>query len=152
MNEFRQWVLCLIITAAAGTFVCAVSPRGTTEKAVRTVAGIFVVVTMCTPLSQLNKTELVKNVFLDSYVISDNSEALKEQMLEQCKKSIEEQLAPIARKYSVTVCQVTMDAYFDEYGSIIIQRIHLDITSENPDSAVLFISEAQAALGVPLTA
>lgn len=151
MSEFRQWALCLIITAAAGTFVCAVSPRGTTEKAVRTVAGIFVVVTVCTPLSQLNKTELVKNVFSYSYVVSDSSDALKVQMLEQCKNSVEEQLATIARKYSVTVCQVTMDAYFDEYGSIIIQSIHLDIISENPECDELFISEAQAALGVPLT-
>lgn len=151
MNEFRQWALCLIVTAAAGTFVCAVSPRGTTEKAVRSVVGIFVVVTVCTPLTQLEKTELAKDVFSDSYFMSDSSDDLKEQVLEQCKFSVEEQLAPVAEKHSVTVCSVAMDAYFDEYNSIIIQNIHLDIISENPESAVLFMSEAQEMLGVPIT-
>lgn len=151
MNEFRQWALCLIITAAAGTFVCAVSPGGSTEKAVRTVAGIFVVVAVCSPLTKLKKTEFAKNVFSDSYVISDSSGELEEQVLEQCRSSVEEQLVPIAEKHSVTVCSVTLDAYFDEYGSIIIQNIHLDIISENPESGLLFMSEAQEILGVPIT-
>lgn len=151
MNEFRQWALCIIITAAAGTFVCAVSPRGTTEKAVRTVAGIFVIVTMCTPLAELKKTELAKNVFSDSYVISDNSEEMKKQMLEQCKNEVEEKLVSIATEHSVAVCGVEMDAYFDEYNSIIIRGIHIDIESENSVCSLNFMTEAQAILGVPIT-
>ena len=151
MNEFRQWALCIIITAAAGTFVCAVSPRGATEKAVRTVAGIFVIVTMCTPLAVLKKTELAKNVFSDSYVISDNSEVLKRQMLEQCKNEVEEKLVSVADKHSVTVYSVEMNAYFDEYNSIIIQNIHIDVESENPVYTSDFMTEAQEILGVPIT-
>ena len=151
MNEFRQWALCIIITAAAGTFVCAVSPRGATEKAVRTVAGIFVIVTMCTPLAELKKTELAKNVFSDSYVISDNSEEMKKQMLEQCKNEVEEKLVSIATEHSVAVCGVEMDAYFDEYNSIIIRSIHIDIKSEDSVCSLNFMTEAQEILGVPIT-
>lgn len=151
MDAFRQWALCLIIAAAAGTFVCAVSPRGTAEKAVRTVAGIFVVATVCTPLTQLEKSDFDIPAFADSAVVSDFGESLKEQMLESCKKEVEKQLVAVAKRCSLTVCNIEMDAYIDEYNSIIIQNIHLEINSETPEAALRFQAEAENALGVPVT-
>lgn len=151
MDVFRQWALCLIIAAAAGTFVCAVSPRGTAEKTVRTVAGIFVVATVCAPLTQLEKTDFDIPVFADSYLVSDSGEYLKEHMVDSIKKSVEKQLAEIADKHSVTVSDVNVNAYLDEYDSIIIQEIQLRISPETPDSVLQFQSEAQKALGIPIT-
>lgn len=151
MDIFRQWVLCIVIVAASGTFVYSISPRGATDKALRTVAGIFVVVTVCTPLAKLDKTDYFKNTFSDYNNISNSSDALEEELIEQCAKSLEERLEPVADKYSVLSFNVTMDAYLDECGSIIIQNIHLDTVSENSESAMRFRSEAQKILGVPLT-
>ncbi len=151
MDAFRQWALCLIIAAAAGTFVCAVSPRGTAEKAVRTVAGIFVVATVCTPLAQIEKNGFDIPAFADSAAVSDCGELLKEQILESCKNAVEEQLAQVAKKHLLTVCSIKINAYIDEYNSIIIQNIQLEINSEAPESVLRFQSEAQDVLGIPVT-
>ncbi len=150
MDAFRQWTLCLIIAAAAGTFVCAVSPRGNAEKAVRTVAGIFVVATVCTPLAQLGNSDFGIPAFADFDVVSDCGESLKEQVLDSCKDTVEKQLVEIAGKCLITVCNVKINAYLDEYSSIIIQDIQLEINSENPESVLNFQTEAEDVLGVPI--
>ena len=53
MDAVRQWAICLIAAAAAGTFAAAVIPGGSMEKTVKAVAGIFVVVAVCSPLAEL---------------------------------------------------------------------------------------------------
>lgn len=151
MDALRQWALCLISAAAAGTFVCAITPRGAVDKAVRTVAGIFVVAAVCSPLTNLKKIDFGIPAFADSIVADDYGDALKEQMLESCKNAVEQQLLTLADSYSVTVIRIELDAYADEYNSIIIQNIHLEIDSETSESASLFRSEAENTLGVPIT-
>ncbi len=150
MDEFRQWALCLIIAAAAGAFVCAVSPRGTSDKAVRTVAGIFVVAAVCTPLTKLEKNDFDMPVFADSAGVSDCGESLKKQLLDSCKDAVGNRIEEIARKYSLTVCDVEINAYPDEHNSIIIQDIQLEIDSEIPENISHFKSEAEEVLGVPV--
>lgn len=151
MDIFRQWAICLIVSAAAGTFVCAVSPRGAIEKAVRTVAGIFVVVTVCMPLTRLENVSFDIPAFADSYVDSDSGDSLKEHMLESCKSAVLNQLDEIARKYSLIISNTEVNAYIDEYNSIIIQDIQLEINSESPGTVLQFQSEAQDVLGIPVT-
>ena len=151
MDVFRQWALCLIVSAAAGTFVCAVSPRGAIEKAVRTVAGIFVVVTVCMPLTRLENVSFDIPAFADSYADSDNGGLLKEHMLESCKTAVENQLEGIAEKLSLSIRNIEINAYVDEYNSIIIQDIQLEINSESPETVLRFQSEAQDVLGIPVT-
>ena len=151
MDAFRQWALCLIISAAAGTFVCALSPRGAVEKAVRTVVGIFVVTVICAPLTQLQKSDFSIPVFGDSYIESDSEEALKDQMLESCKSEIENRLAELADKHSIELSKVKIDAYIDEYNSIIIQNIHLETDAESSETVTAFQTEATESLGVPVT-
>ncbi len=151
MDALRQWALCLIAAASAGTFVCAVTPRGAVDKAVRTVAGLFVVAAVCAPVTKLESDNFGIPAFADSAVVSDCGELLKEQMLESCKKAIENQILSLSKRYSLTVYNVELDAYTDEYNSIIIQSIHLEINSETPQSVSPFLSEAEAALGVPVT-
>lgn len=150
MDEFRQWALCLIIAAAAGTFVCAVSPRGTSDKAVRTVAGIFVVAAVCTPLTQLEKSGIDIPAFGSAEGISDCGESLKEYLLDSCKDAIGIRIEEIAGKHSLTVYSIKMNAYADEYNSIIIRDIQLEINSETPENISHFKSEAEEVLGVPV--
>ncbi len=151
MDAFRQWALCLIISAAAGTFVCAVSPRGSVEKAVRTVAGIFVVAAVCTPLTKLEKNAFDIPAFVEFAAVPDYGESLEEHMTDSLKKSISKQIVDVAEKYSVAICDVFVNAYLDEYNSIIIQDIQIEINSELPGCVLQFQSEAEDVLGVPIS-
>ncbi len=150
MDVLKQWTLCIIVAAAAGTFACAVSPRGSVEKTVRTVAGIFVIVSVCAPLSQLADAEIAEYAFAASYDSNGSDTALKEQMLESCKKAAEESLASVAKKHGVTLVSIGVDAYIDENDCIIIQDIQAEVQTENPGSLGAFPDDAEEILGVPI--
>lgn len=150
MDVLKQWTLCIIVAAAAGTFACAVSPRGSVEKTVRTVAGIFVIFSVCAPLSQLADAEFAEYAFAASYDANGSDTALKEQMLESCKKAAEESLASVAEKHGVTLVGIGITAYIDENECIIIQDIQAEVQTENPGSLGAFPDDAEEILGVPI--
>ncbi len=152
MDALKQWTLCIIVAAAAATFACAVSPRGSVEKTVRTVAGIFVIVSVCAPLSSLAGAEFAEYAFAASYDVNGSDTALKEQMLESCKKAAEESLASVAKKHGITLVSIGVDAYTDENNCIIIQDIQAEVQTENPGSLGAFLDDAEEILGVPIRA
>lgn len=149
MDAFREWTLCLIVSAAAGSIVCAVAPRGATDKTVRTVVGIFVVVTVCTPLTELAQTDF-DYAFASSYNGSDSGEELNELMLENCRKAIEDELEAIAQKHKIEFTEVRLDAYIDEYNCINIQNIQLGSNGANYNGISSFEDEAEKILGIPV--
>lgn len=149
MDAFREWALCLIIAAAAGSIVCAVSPRGATDKTVRTVVGIFVVITVCVPLTNIESADS-DYIFAASHAVADSGEALNELLLENCKSAVESELKPVAEKYGITILASEMNAYVDEYNCINIHNLHLKITNGNPGIISFFQSEAERISGVPV--
>lgn len=150
MDALKQWMLCIIVAAAAGTFACAVSPRGSVEKTVRTVAGIFVVVTVCTPLSSLADAEFTEYAFAASYDVNGSDAALKEQMLESCKKAVENSLASVAKKHGVNLISIVTDVYIDENNCIIIRGIQVETRADSSDFLNAFLDDAEKNLGVPI--
>ncbi len=149
MDVFKEWALCLITAAAAGSVVCAISPRGSTDKTVRIVVGIFIVVTVCAPLTKLSETDS-EYAFAASYDGADSGEALNELMLVNCQKAVEDELKIIAKKYGITIVAAEMNAYIDEYNCINIQSIQLEIAGENTGEISSFQSEAENISGVPV--
>ena len=63
-DAFKQWAVSLIICALGGALISLLSPRGSMEKTLRAVIGIFVVSAICTPLLKLKKSD----VFLPAFV------------------------------------------------------------------------------------
>lgn len=149
MDAFREWALCLIISAVAGGVVCAVSPRGATDKTVRTVIGIFIVVTVCTPLARLAKADF-EYTFAASYNGEDSGEKLNELILENCKTAVENALKPVAEKYSISIVRVELNVFVDDNNRINIHNIHLEVSEEDSGNISLFQMEAEKISGVPV--
>lgn len=141
-------MLCIIIAAAAGTFACAVSPRGSTDKTVRTVAGIFVVAAICAPLSQLDIEKISIPAFAASYEAEDSGKELEEYMLSACKSAVDSEISAAAEQHGITVEAVTVDAYTDENNCIIIRNIQIDIQCDNVKSASDFSEDVEERIGV----
>lgn len=148
MDAFRQWALCIIISAAAGTFACAVLPRGSAEKTVRTVAGIFVVAAICAPLSQLDFEEFSLPAFARSYDTEADPEELDDYILSVCKSAADREISAAAKAHGITVEAVFIDAYVDENSCIIMQNIQIDIRSGDIKSASDFSEDVEKRIGV----
>ncbi len=150
MDAFRQWAVCVIIAAAAGTFVTAISPRGSMDKTVRAVVGIFIVATICAPLSQLKSTDISEYAFSVSDY-PDNGKAednMYEHMISVCKKTVEDETLLLADEYKIKVESIKSEMNIDENNCIIIRDIQIDIQYDSQNKTSEFSEKLSEILGV----
>ncbi len=153
MELLKNLALCLIAAAAAGTLATVIVPRGSTDKTVRVVVGIFVVAVICSPFSELDKSDLVTGVF-GNYedVISDNSytREMQEHMVELMKETVNSEITEAANELGTEIKSVFADIEADNENCINIQKIDIVINitdSRNKEKLSEKISER---LGVPV--
>ena len=151
MDAFRQWTLCVIIAAAAGTFACALSPRGATDKTVRAVVGIFVVCAICAPLSELDFEEITLPAFADSYNAKIEDINMDEYILSACTSTVESEIMLSATEYGIAVEGILVDAEVDENKCVIIHSVCIKIPSGIADYQADFLKSVEKKLGVPVT-
>lgn len=152
MDALRQWALCLIIAAAAGTFVMSVSPRGSMDKTVRAVVGIFVVAAICSPLAELIKSDLTVEAMADyEYEADGGAEDLQEYMLDVCREAAENQIVSAAEESGISVEEIFINADIDADNCIIIHGITVAVSAETADKSSDFSAVLEEALGVPVT-
>ncbi len=151
MEVLKQWAICIIFAAVAGAFVMIISPRGATDKTVRAVVGIFIVTAICTPLTMLQESDFVDLAFAWEEAPNDNSEALDEYILSVCKTAVNDTVNETAKEYGIMVEYIAIDAYIDEYNSIIIQNIQIEIQRHGLCSADDFSRKLEENLGAPVT-
>ena len=151
MNELKQWTLCLIIGAVAGAFAMAVTPRGTMSKAVRAVTGVFIVASMCSPLSQLLKKDVSIKTFADSVYKEDNSDELNGYIMETFKNEIEKQILSVADRYNADVKEIYINADINTDGCIIIHEISVAVKSMMSDDASEFSKKLSEEIGISVS-
>lgn len=150
MDVLRQWALCVMIAAAAGTLVCLISPRGATDKAVRTVVGIFVVSTICMPLSELDIKEITLPAFAESYENKESFHDSDELIISAFRSETEKAIKSVASQYGVEIGSVSVDASVEDL-CIIIHDMRVCIQNINKTDLSDFLKSAEEKLGVPVT-
>lgn len=131
MDELSQWALCLIIGAAAGTFVMAVSPRGSMDKTVRAVVGMFVVAAICSPLAELLKADFAADAFAVFENEMQNEDDMRDYLLEAYRTELEKRIVTAARERGTEIEEIFISAYIDADDCIIIQEITVAVASEH---------------------
>lgn len=151
MDAFRQWILCIIFAAAAGTFACAVSPRGSTDKTVRAVVGIFVVSAICAPLSSFDFEEIILPAFADSYNAETENEEIDDYIIYACKSAVESEIMQSASDFGIAVESIAADVGIDDDKCIIIHDIQIKIQTNKAGSKSDFLKSIEEKLGVTVT-
>lgn len=124
MDEFRQWAICLIIAAVACTLVTVISPRGSVDKTVKAVAGVFVVAVICAPLADLPDFEFA---FTDEKTTQSYDYEAEEKIVELYGEAVSQRVAELADEKGVQVISVETDVSLDENGCIIIHKIAVEV-------------------------
>ena len=65
MEMLKEISFCLMISAAAGTLVTVLVPKGAMDKTVKAVVGIFVVAAVCSPFYGAENKVLISDAFAD---------------------------------------------------------------------------------------
>lgn len=150
MDVLRQWALCVMIAAAAGTLVCLISPRGATDKAVRTVVGIFVVSTICMPLTELDIKEITLPAFAESYENRESFHDSDELIIFAFRSETEKAIKSVASQCGVEISSVSVDVSMGD-SCIIIHDMQVCIQNADASDLSYFLESAEEKLGVPVT-
>ena len=149
MDAFRQWAVSLITAGFAGTVISLLSPRGTMEKTLRAVIGIFIVATVISPIAKLSDADILPAFAFEKETVAIEND-LGEYMLEVCKNTVGKVISEAAKKHGVEEFGIDADMYIDENGCIIIQKIRITIQSESAEKRQSFSAELEEKLGIPV--
>ena len=129
MDLLKQWAICLIAAAMAATLVMTLTPRGSTNKTVRAVVGIFIVAVIGTPFVDMLNSGYVS----DAFAVSDYSvggDDMRDFLLESFCESVKTELENTASQLGISLDEINIEAELDAENCIIIHKISVETDSE----------------------
>lgn len=150
MDMLRQWLISLVFAALAGTLISVISPKGSTEKTLKTVVGIFIIAAICSPLSELESADFSLPVFAQN-----NSVQIEEDMSDYFAQALEKEvggrLSECAESLNIEIDDVVIKAETDENSCIIIHEVLIIIQNYEYESAQKAAEALSEELGMPVT-
>lgn len=143
MDELRQWAMCLIISAMGCALATVISPRGSMDKTVKAVAGIFVVAAICTPLADIKDLEFS---FVNEETTQSYDYNAEEKIIGIYGDAISQRAAELASESGAEIVSVETDVSLDADGCIIIHKITVEVL--NCDSEKELCESLSESLGV----
>lgn len=150
MDMLRQWLISLVFAAMAGTLISVVSPKGSGEKALKTVIGIFIIAAICSPLTELESSDFSLPVFAqnDSAYIDED---MNDYLAHALEKEVGSRLSDCAEQLNIEIEDVVIKAETDDNGCIIIHEVLIKIQNYEYESAQKAVGVLSEELGMPVT-
>ena len=154
MDILKDWALCLIAAASAGTLATVVVPRGSMDKTVRAVVGIFVVAVICSPLAEFDGQNLFADAFWEyEDVFSDNSytQEMQGYMIDLMKQTVNYEIKEAAAELDAEIKSVVSDISVDDENCINIHKIDVIINKTDILDKEELSDKISERLGVPVS-
>lgn len=137
--------MCLIISAAAVAFVTIITPRGSTDKTVRAVAGIFVVSAIFTPFADISLDFSAADTAAEYADVQVDD--LSDSVLDACRRAAEDAVVSAANERGITVKEICIDTDINADNCIIIHSVTVAVDAGNEAELEAVFGNA---LGVPV--
>ncbi len=146
MDGLKQWALTLITGGLAAGIAVAIMPRGGATKTLRTVAAVFIILVLISPLVNREITDDFLPVFNEQ--IEDNGEEnMKEYMVSVCRERIKNEIENTAKEMGTNIESAEIEMYIDDEYRINIQSVTVTANSHDAENIQSVLSEK---LGVPV--
>lgn len=151
MDALKQWLVSIIAAAMAGTFVMSVSPRGSMDKTVRAIVGMFVVAAVCIPVLKISRADFSEYTF-EQYGYSESElNELEDFVISTCKKTVSEEIYALAKENKINITGIETDIEYNAEKCIIIHAIKVLVESKDNVLFSDFCTTLEEKLGVPVT-
>lgn len=148
MEGLKQWLISLIFSAAAGALITVISPKGSNDKTLKTVVGIFIISSIFLPLTKMNISDFSLPAFANEFEIEQGEEG--DFVIEMLEEELFETVSETAEEFNCEISGVEIDAGYDEDDCIIIQEIAVYYTSGETENIQMAAAETEKRLGVPV--
>ena len=135
MDGLKQWAITLIIGGLAGTFAMIVVPNGGATKTLRTVIGIFVVLIVFVPLTNIDFSDDFMPAFKNYVTETDDEKNISEYMISVCSESVKKEIEKTASELGAKIKSAEIEMYINSEYCIIIQEIAVE--SDYPEKGEL---------------
>lgn len=153
MEMLKEISFCLMISAAAGTLVTVLVPRGAMDKTVRAVVGIFVVAAICSPFYETQNSNSASDAFADfgSYDIDESyAEEMNNALIDTFVNALKNRLEDFAAERDIRIISLDTDLYIDEEWCINIHKITAVIENQELYDIEELSREISDELGIPV--
>lgn len=150
MDMLKQWLISLVFAAMAGTLISVISPKGSTEKTLKTVVGIFIIAAICSPLTELGATDFTLPVFANNNSVQPE-EGMEDYIARALEAEVCSRLSECAERLDMEIDDVVIEAETDENGCIIIHNVLIKIQNCEYESAQKAAEALSEELGMPVT-
>lgn len=130
MDAIKSWAVSVIISALAGTVVSLLMPKGSMEKTMRAVIGVFMVSAVCLPLAQSDIAEEAEAVFSASDYGENRADSMEEYLVSEYENTVKEAVESAAEESVISDYEVFADISCNDSGCIIIHKITVEIGEE----------------------
>ncbi len=150
MDMLKQWLISLVFAAVAGTLITVISPKGSTEKTLKTVVGIFMISAICSPLTELDSADFTLPAFAQNNFVA-NDEEINDYLAKALEAEVIRRISVCAEKMNIGIDDVVIEAETDEDNCIIIHNILIKIQNHEYESAQKAADALSEELGMPVT-
>ncbi len=153
MEMLKEISFCLMISAAAGTLVTVLVPRGAMDKTVRAVVGIFVVAAICSPFYGIGNGNSVSEAFADfgSYDFDESyAKDMNDALINSFVTALENRLGNFAAERGIRILSLDTDLYVDDEYCINIHKITVTVENCRLYDIEELSREISEELGIPV--
>lgn len=149
MDALKQWIISLVFSAAAGTLISVISPKGSNDKTVKTVVGIFIIAAVCVPLSEIEASDFSVPAFVRDEIIADNS--MNDFTVEMLENELFNKASEVASEFGCGIKDVEIQAEYDNENCIIIHEMTVYFINSENEKVTEIAAKIENELGVPVT-
>lgn len=121
MSEIKQWAYGITVAAVIGAVVLALSPKGSTEKLVKTAVSLFLMCAMLYPfISGANPTELFKKIKMPDIDTSLSQSNSAEMYLED---ELKQKIAEILAENGINDADISIDISIENENEMKINSV-----------------------------
>jgi hypothetical protein len=151
MDGIKQWAFCLMISAASATVLQFLNPRGSLERTLKTVIGVFLVSAVCMPFLNGDKFGISAVNAFEFEEFQLNSDGCSNIYIESAKTVVDTQVKYAADECGIKSYSVNSDISFDNYDCIIIHKIEVSVDENSREKLNRFTDVLKERLGVTVT-
>ncbi len=130
MEILRQWIISVSFAAIAGALIYLLAPKGSTERAVRTVVAVFLIASVAAPLTGLKENK-VNLSGAGTPVLQQNASALEDLLLQQANETTQDTLQGILKAYleqrGLSAGQILLKTDILDNGRIEIREVKIKL-------------------------
>lgn len=130
METLKQWIICIIFCSLIGAVVSVVSPKGGTQRVMKTVVAAFIICAFLSPFLQ-GSTLKSDFEFPDfSEYQNDLSDVITDAMISEAEKQTKNETAKLLASFDVEYKDIKVYAGVNSENSIYIKYISITLSEK----------------------